>query len=726
MRKREPVHKPNYLNGIIVFVICLSIGFLSVGYSAFSASGRIENAMASVKPKASARITGVVLSGSTNGGVSSSEDYNIDKVFGSVSLPNQNSTVTYKINATVFYSTEMKISSITGLPSNLEYTLSGYTLDGTLCNSNNECNLGATDEFYLTIKYKSGGFDSSNTNYSYTMNFNFDQVQHVAKVNNHYYETLQNAVDAVPTNGDNTTVFLLMDTTESINVATGQNITFNLYNNTITGITGLAVIENYGTVRISNGTLTTTAAVSVINNNSSGVLYVSGGTLRATGSKQAVYNFGTVNISGGTFSNTSNNRPALHNLAGATMTITGGTITSNRYHGVENLGTLVIGEQGGTPSGSNPSITGLTYGVTSNGNWKYYDGIIKGKTAAINDESNISEIESGFEILHKNETISGNVYDTVHLAIVQTVTFDPNQGSVDEPTRRVEKGTKIGTLPVPTRTSYYFDAWYTDPDNGTAINKDTIINSDTTYYAHWIHESEFYVAQIGNQKYPTITAAISAASNGDTISLQRDTSEKVTVPASKTLTFDFSGHTLSNNGVSPVIENFGTLTIVGGTIESDTSQGIINNKSGARLTITGGTFRAIGTRQVLYVDGGTAEITGGTFTSTTNERATLQTQPNGTLIIKGGNIRSTGLNGVENNGNLTIGTKDGNINASSPVITGVEHGVKNNNVFKFYDGLLRGIATPINGTVNEIEDNSTIVNSTTVIDGVNYNTTTLN
>ena len=44
----------------------------------------------------------------------------------------------------------------------------------------------------------------------------------------------------------------------------------------------------------------------------------------------------------------------------------------------------------------------------------------------------------------------------------------------------------VGTLPIPTRSGYYFDGWYTAASNGTKITDSTKITASTTVYAHWI------------------------------------------------------------------------------------------------------------------------------------------------------------------------------------------------------------------------------------------------
>ena len=43
----------------------------------------------------------------------------------------------------------------------------------------------------------------------------------------------------------------------------------------------------------------------------------------------------------------------------------------------------------------------------------------------------------------------------------------------------------IGNYPIPSRTGYTFDGWYTAADGGTRLNTTSTISADTTLYAHW-------------------------------------------------------------------------------------------------------------------------------------------------------------------------------------------------------------------------------------------------
>ena len=60
------------------------------------------------------------------------------------------------------------------------------------------------------------------------------------------------------------------------------------------------------------------------------------------------------------------------------------------------------------------------------------------------------------------------------------ITFDPNEGVVDETSRLMEIGSVIGTLPTATRESYSFDGWWTSPIDGIGIrvNDDSIVTSE--------------------------------------------------------------------------------------------------------------------------------------------------------------------------------------------------------------------------------------------------------
>ena len=154
------------------------------------------------------------------------------------------------------------------------------------------------------------------------------------------------------------------------------------------------------------------------------------------------------------------------------------------------------------------------------------------------------------------------------------------------------------------------------------------------------------------------------------IKLLKNVSEVLTVAKNKKIIFDFQNFTVSNNGVNAVITNNGNITIQNGTITSSTSQGAINNNSGAKLTISGVSVIATGTRQAVYNNGGTVEITDDAYLSAVStERATVQNNSStSNLYITCGTIISTGFKAVQNAGVMNIGVKDSNVDLNSPYI----------------------------------------------------------
>ena len=731
MNKKKPQTKKVdfFTKGVPLFIF-FSILFLTLAYSESSVNARIENIMASVKPTQDARITDLSVYSTSNNGLSSSEDYNAEKIYGTLELGNSNSTVTYKISVTVFLASEMKLTQITGLNPKLEYEITDYELGKPLCNSNNVCNYGAVKNFYLTIKYKPGEFDPNNTTYPYNLDFTFEEVEQVAKVGTNYFETLQEAVDFVPANNTETTVTLLKNTSEEVIVPANKNINFDLQNNILSNNGNPVPLTNHGTVKISNGIITVNNAQAAINNEAGANLYISGGKIISTGSKQALYNNGgTVEISGDAYlSTTSNQRGAVQNLASGIMVIKGGTIVATRYSAVVNAANLTIGTRDGSVH-EFPDIQGSTNGINSTTAYSFYDGIIKGKNAAVNDETLISDIERGMSILHEDKAIDGVNYHSIRLADVVTVTFDPNGGTVDETTREMERGAEIGILPSPTRDDYEFEGWYTSTGLGKKIGPTGKINNDIILYAHWIPISELTTAQIGDRTFNTLQQAVASVATNNTpvtITLLRNTSEAITINSRQNIVLDLQDYTISNKGVNPVIDNKGTLTISNGTLTSNTSKGVVDNEQSGTIRISGGRFIATGIRQALYNNGGTAYISGSAyFKSSTAERATINNLNNGKMTITGGTIISTGLNGIDNVATLTIGDKDGSINARSPLIQGVKYGINNTSTLNFYDGIIKGKEETIFGSITDQEDNSTRINGTEVIDGETYMTTYL-
>lgn len=134
------------------------------------------------------------------------------------------------------------------------------------------------------------------------------------------------------------------------------------------------------------------------------------------------------------------------------------------------------------------------------------------------------------------------------------------------------------------------------------------------------------VAAIGSTGYKTLADAVTAADN-TTVTLLKDTTENVTIPAGKTITLDLNGHKLTNAS-GHTITNNGNLTVTGsGTVDNIThAKAALYNNTGATATLNGGTFdRSHEAGSAPKVNGGNSYYTLKNFgTMTINAGVTVQ------------------------------------------------------------------------------------------------------
>ena len=212
------------------------------------------------------------------------------------------------------------------------------------------------------------------------------------------------------------------------------------------------------------------------------------------------------------------------------------------------------------------------------------------------------------------------------------------------------------------------------PGDATAITKTENVSLPAPSGYTWtkvgntgVLVKEDSAAVVNGVGYTTLAAAINAAGNDDTVTLLKDVTENVTIPAGKTITLDLNGkklvnsenaqddkvadadrkHTITNNGTLTIkdsvgggivdnvshgraaIYNAGTITEIKGgkftrSVDNSTDAAsakgnswyVIYNAENATINkISGGEFLAIGKFSSLFRSDGTIdEISGGTFT----------------------------------------------------------------------------------------------------------------
>ena len=184
-------------------------------------------------------------------------------------------------------------------------------------------------------------------------------------------------------------------------------------------------------------------------------------------------------------------------------------------------------------------------------------------------------------------------------------------------------------------------------------------------------EQKTYVAQIGEEKYETLQAAVNAANNGDTVTLLGDVTTKATIPAEKTITIDLNGKTLKEQG--QVFDVYGNLTIKNGTVELTAGEGnaaIWLNQT-AKLTIESDAIVFVPTSNfaiAFYSDCTAAELTvkgtlkGGNGLTVNGTIA----NPGNKAIVDGATIESEG-HGIYQAGVSGIVVKNANITGSTAI-----------------------------------------------------------
>ena len=154
-------------------------------------------------------------------------------------------------------------------------------------------------------------------------------------------------------------------------------------------------------------------------------------------------------------------------------------------------------------------------------------------------------------------------------------------------------------------------------------------NADGTY---GVKEGK-YVAEIGSQGYESLTEAIGAAQDGQTVTLLADAAEDVVI--SKSITLDLGGKTLTNTNVgkATISVQSGTVTVKNGNVVGGNDYYNIEAKKDANLTLTDVTATAGNDGSSMIDNWGTLTITSGTYTGGLN---VVKSEEGSKLTITGG------------------------------------------------------------------------------------------
>ena len=433
----------------------------------------------------------------------------------------------------------------------------------------------------------------------------------VAQVGFKAFNTLQAAIDAAQ---DGETVTLLADATEDATVAAGKNITLDLGGKTLTNTNAgkaTLTIAKGATATVKNGNIVGGTSYYTIDNYGTAMLEDVTATAGNTDSSM-IRNDGALTIESGSYSGGLN---VVKSEEDSTLTINGGkfelSYATNGYTGV----VFAYG---------NTTITGGEFicSITSTGRWNHPQVIA---TGMVEGHPSFTKISGG--------------------------TFTDKYSDGSNIFRGVGKGTSDnfevsgGTFNKSVPSSYFAE--------GLTCAK----NADGTYGIATA------IAQIGTDRYTSLKAAITAAKKAKTIQLLNDTTENVTIAASKQITLDLNGHTLNGGtgNAKAAILNKGNVTII------DTSAGktgtIKRDDQGAEGEIS---YYVIDNNGTMVIDQANVVNNSGAKGSSLIRNGGVDTVSS--LTINGGTFEQQNFIAVKNDGNGELAINGGTLTSKESVV----------------------------------------------------------
>ena len=454
------------------------------------------------------------------------------------------------------------------------------------------------------------------------------------------------AVDGVITL-ENGTYVMSEDTTATIKVPNGKNATLDLNGKTLTNKTG----EH--TIIVENGATLTITGNGIVDNVSHG--------------KGAIVNSGEVTLNGGTFKRSAEN--GIYSPYG-----NGG----NSWYTIANYGTMEI-NTGVTVENDGGYSSMIRNGgeATADCNLTIRGGNFAGGINTVkNDSFGVLTINGGnfsntaqYVIMNWNKAeITAGTFRTLDTA--SAVLFTSAYGG---------DANTIGKLSISggefkhaSDTREMIVDHYDETNKGNAVVTGGKFDADISKYipTDYVQSADGTVeklgetnavAKVGGTYYKTLADAVAAADN-NTVTLLKDVTADITIPAGKTMTLDLNGKTLTNVNDHTILNN-GNLTITGtGKVDNIShAKGALYNKG--TVVVNGGTFDRSKENGKTSNDSGsnswyTIKNVG---SMTIHDGATVQTAGNNTTLGK--------FSSLVSNGYFNAGDYTNNRGLEQPILT---------------------------------------------------------
>ena len=454
------------------------------------------------------------------------------------------------------------------------------------------------------------------------------------------------AVDGVITL-ENGTYVMSEDTTATIKVPNGKNATLDLNGKTLTNKTG----EH--TIIVENGATLTITGNGIVDNVSHG--------------KGAIVNSGEVTLNGGTFKRSAEKGTYSPNGNGG-----------NSWYTIANYGTMEI-NTGVTVENAGGYSSMIRNGgdVTADCNLTIEGGNFAGGINTVkNDSFGVLTINGGnfsntaqYVIMNWNKAeITAGTFRTLDTA--SAVLFTSAYGG---------DANTIGKLSISggefkhaSDTQEMIVDHYDETNKGNAVVTGGKFDADISKYipTDYVQSADGTVeklgetnavAKVGDTYYKTLADAVAAADN-NTVTLLKDVTADITIPAGKTMTLDLNGKTLTNVNDHTILNN-GNLTITGtGKVDNIShAKGALYNKG--TVVVNGGTFDRSKENGKTSNDSGsnswyTIKNVG---SMTIHDGATVQTAGNNTTLGK--------FSSLVSNGYFNAGDYTNNRGLEQPILT---------------------------------------------------------
>ena len=517
---------------------------------------------------------------------------------------------------------KVEINNIPSNKSAKEYQFSKDNINWITSDSNSYSfdDLGSENTLYGRVVYTDNNVDTysiDSTNFA------------VAKLNEINYSSLNTAIKKV-SGKEKSTVYLLKDICENINVTEDKNVSLDLQSHSVScSDNTTALLTNNGSLEIKNGN---------ISNN-----------------LKTIINNGSITQLSGTISSTLEDNPTIVNNPSASYTLNDGVISSKKSNAFVNQGTyimnggtissdidgLIFANMGGEATFTTGNIISSSQSSTliynrvgtvnlnginlSNQNNILFNGDSNGYHEAILNINGGSFSTNGIAIdnyaivNHKGGTISSDNDTSVTVLNEENSTYNLDGGSISS-----EKSNAIRNNGILKMLSGNLTSAGSFPtlanDNGTSTLKGgTITNTGT--------EALVYNA--------TGTVNLEGIELSNTNLVIKNGEENIT-----TGTININSGTISSEEKT-AIRNYGIISHSGGTVSSNTTSYVtVTNTAAGSYTLSGGSITSSASN--AFNNLGTFEMTSGTMT--TNGNSPTYVNNGGTTTLKSGTIQNTGNN----------------------------------------------------------------------------------